>query len=102
MYILLSIVGVVFAILQIILFFKLWGMTNNVYKMANDLRDIKSMYLGNKQKKDETNTEDVSYPENIKELDNEQCNNERPTALYVLAILGIILFIGIVISYITK
>lgn len=36
--ILLTIVGVIFAILQIILFFKLWGMTN-------DVRDIKNKYF---------------------------------------------------------
>lgn len=36
--ILLAIVGIVFAVLQIILFFKLWGMTN-------DIREIKNKYL---------------------------------------------------------
>lgn len=35
MNILLTIVGVIFAILQIILFFKLWGMTNDVREMKN-------------------------------------------------------------------
>ena len=32
-----SIVIIVFGVLQIILFFKLWGMTNNVKKIANKL-----------------------------------------------------------------
>lgn len=43
---LLAIVGIVFAFLQIILFFKLWGMTNNISRMANDIKEIKKKYLG--------------------------------------------------------
>lgn len=44
---LLTIVGIVFAILQIMLFFKLWG-------MANDIREIKRKYFS--QNKEIENT----------------------------------------------
>jgi len=37
MTVLLSIIGLVFAILQIILFFKIWGMTNDVENILNVL-----------------------------------------------------------------
>ena len=43
---LLSIIGIVFGVLQIILFFKIWGMTNNVKNILNvlnskDNREVK-------------------------------------------------------------
>lgn len=56
MYELLSIILIVFGILQIILFFKMWGMTNNVEKITaklkceNDDKSIKkAILLGDKE-----------------------------------------------------
>lgn len=58
MYMTLSIIMIVFAILQIILFFKIWGMTNNVKEIARKLEcDFepvdyvrKALLKGNKKK----------------------------------------------------
>lgn len=53
MEILFIVIGLIFALLQIILFFKIWGMTN-------DIRDIKEKYLfaGNEST---VTTENVNY-----------------------------------------
>ncbi len=57
----LGIIFIVFGILQIILFFKLWGMTN-------DIREIKNRYLhqasreSDKSDSDSSSTQDVSSP----------------------------------------
>lgn len=40
MVILLSIIGFVFGILQIVLFFKLWGMTNDIRIMKQNMRGV--------------------------------------------------------------
>lgn len=40
MYTFLSIIFIVFGVLQIILFFKFWGMTNNVAKLLNEVKII--------------------------------------------------------------
>lgn len=49
---LVSIILIVFGVLQIILFFKLWGMTNDVRKLKNQFarnrsRIVKEIYKGN-------------------------------------------------------
>ena len=51
----LSIVLLVFGVLQIILFFKLWGMTNNVSQMKNIMED----YLSQIDQGKERNNTDV-------------------------------------------
>lgn len=50
---LVSIIIIVFGILQIILFFKLWGMTN-------DIKDIKNKYLGVSLSQPYKSTDDLS------------------------------------------
>ena len=44
----LTIILLIFGVLQIILFFKIWGMTN-------DIREIRSKYLKDEDEKEETN-----------------------------------------------
>lgn len=52
-----SIVVIVFGVLQIILFFKLWGMTNNISEMKN----IMELFM----KKDFQNSDNHNLKENI-------------------------------------
>lgn len=54
----LGIVLVVFGILQIILFFKIWGMTN-------DVREIKEKYLSSNSTISQNNQSDIVYDGNI-------------------------------------
>lgn len=59
MYEVVSIIIIVFGILQIILFFKVWGMTNDVKNVLNVLnsRDYREVKLPNKAKLKESGTE---------------------------------------------
>ena len=41
-YIILSLIMLIFAILQIVLFFKIWGMTKNILEIKNPLVELKS------------------------------------------------------------
>lgn len=43
----LEVILLIFGILQIILFFKIWAMTNNVSQLMKDIQDFKSVYLYN-------------------------------------------------------
>jgi len=54
---LIAIVSIVWGVLSIILFFKVWGMTN-------DIRDIKNVYLGLNQQEIEKNNEAYKVTDN--------------------------------------
>lgn len=45
-----SIIGIVFGILQIVLFFKVWGMTNDVNKIATQLGCLNKDYVSDIRK----------------------------------------------------
>lgn len=70
-----SIVIIVFGVLQIILFFKLWGMTNNVSEMKNMIELIMRQNL---QKKNQLKPEmgndnnDIKIEDLVVELKNER------------------------------
>lgn len=53
-YVFLSIIAIIFGILQIILFFKLWSMTNNVKQMKN----MFDLLMRNQYERKGTNIED--------------------------------------------
>lgn len=97
MSILLTIVGVLFAILQIMLFFKLWGMTN-------DIREIKNKYLNTEYKKENANLEHFTSSEDVPASKSKYKykENSTPTGMYILIVIAVILIVGIIISYITK
>lgn len=84
-----SIIIIVFGILQIILFFKIWGMTNDIREIKNkyinidytgiiqDIREIKNQYM---QKKD--NNTQLPFQKNevkIESKNSNSSNNENPT-----------------------
>ncbi len=53
----LTIILLIFGVLQIILFFKVWGMTN-------DIKDIRNKYLKDEDEKQRKNTEHANTPRN--------------------------------------
>ena len=52
----------VFGILQIILFFKLWGMTNDISSMKRDLNLLTEIAKFNQQPPSPLNQKNVRYP----------------------------------------
>lgn len=85
-----SIIIIVFGILQIILFFKIWGMTNDIREIKNkyinidytgiiqDIREIKNQYM---QKKD-NNTQLPFQKKEIKiESKNSSYSNDENTSI---------------------
>lgn len=64
--ILVSIISIVFAILQIVLFFKLWGMTN-------DVKELKKMYEQN------GGSSTTALYKIVYELQKANANNEKKT-----------------------
>ena len=65
----LFIVMLVFGILQIILFFKIWGMTNNVKKLTDHFVSTQNVSVGIKDEiSSEINHEDREYDKNLDKI----------------------------------
>lgn len=64
-----GIIIIVFGILQIILFFKMWGMTNNVSEMKNMMELL--------LRKDFQNKENLGEPVQYSIPDNTECDKEN-------------------------
>ena len=79
-----AIVFLVFGILQIILFFKIWGMTNNVKKIKNKLfeGDFPAEYLYEK-----TNLVKDAFYANIRKIDKLIYLGDKVAARHILLLM---------------
>lgn len=91
---LLYVVGIFFAILQIILFFKIWGMTNNIQKLTDH-------FLGNTcngEQKIEYDSVGVNSTEGSDASLKARGNGSMAFVWIVLAIGVLILVVGLIAS----
>lgn len=87
---LLAIIFIVFGVLQIILFFKLWGMTD-------DIKEIKNKYLKDTSRKPETNTNFIEPSStNTESQQGESSDKMSPTSVYSGIFLVMILVLAVI------
>lgn len=67
-----SIIIIIFGILQIILFFKVWGMTNDVKKVKNIMEMKFEQEISNKNIIDNDFQSDIKVGDSVVELKNER------------------------------
>ena len=80
------VIGFIAWVLSVILFFKIWGMCNNVKDIKNDVRSLKNMLsfqtcqnvLSTTTAKDTTNDRSIKKAKNKLETNNSQTVKEEP------------------------